>query len=547
MSLPDDKEPLISIVMPVYNNKEHLEKAIKSAVNQSYHKTEVVLYDDFSTQSDVRRILLVYNDHPRVRLFFSPINEGISIATNRAIARSTGKYVAFLDCDDMLPRHALETAAQYIKKYPNVHYFYSNREHINEEDQVFARYDFSKYSKENPYQEILKYMFPSHLKIIKKSCFQTVGLHKKMFDTCQDYDMALRLSEWFKFFFIPQYLYQYRIHNHQVSVTRKKEQANKAYGARNLAVVRRNIFFNKNIGSKKISIIMLTMNRLKRTAHSLQQLYKNTTLPFELIVVDNNSDPETRAFLEKLSREKSNLRIFYEPINLGCAGGRQKAIKYAEGDYIVTLDNDCEVTTYWVEKLLVRIVEEQNIGGACCKVVLPDGYIQYNGGNLSISNSFIRLSFMDERKKHSDLETFIERDCSWIPGGAAIFKRKVFAKARINQEIIGGFEDADFSLRVREAGYRLVNCPTSTVIHHHISQEPNSFKDHRYYKNRYDRRQILTAMVAFFKRNNLVIYDPWLFHYLQIPHASREETLSFFIQAADTPTLDIKGCLATNQ
>lgn len=531
MSIHNGNNPLISIIMPVYNKKEYLEKAINSAVNQSYSMTEVVLHDDFSTERDVRRILLSYKDHPRVKLFFSPVNEGISIATSRAIAHSTGKYVAFLDCDDMLPRHALETAAHYIKKNLNIHYFYSNREHINEEDQVFDRYDFSKYSKENPYQEILKYMFPSHLKIIKKSCFQTVGLFKKMFDTCQDYDMALRLSEWFNFFFIPQSLYQYRIHNQQVSITCNKEQATKAYRARKLAVVRRNVYFNKNIGSRKISIIMLTMNRLKRTAHSLQQLYKNTTLPFELIVVNNNSNPETRTFLENLSQEKSNLRLFNEATNLGCAGGRQKGIKYAEGDYIVTLDNDCEVTSFWLEKLLIRIVEEQNIGGACCKVVLPNGYIQYNGGNLSTSNNFIRLSFMDEGKIHNDLQTFIERDCSWIPGGAAIFKRKVFAKAQINQEILGGFEDADFSLQVREAGYRLVNCPTSTAIHHHISQEPKNFKDHLYYKNRYDRRQILTAMVAFFKRNNLVIYDPWLFTYLQIPHTSREEILSFFKQA----------------
>ncbi|MFZ5595889.1 MAG: glycosyltransferase family 2 protein [Bacillota bacterium] len=530
----EERPPLISIIMPVYNSSPYLEKAVQSAVGQSYRPVEVVLYDDGSTDEKTRGILMKYKGRPGIKVFFSPVNEGISMATNRAIAMSTGEYLAFLDCDDILKPGALEVVAGYIKKHPDVGYFYSNREHIDERGGVTARYDLSKYSTEKPYEMIMKYMFPSHLKVIKKSAFRKVGLFKKIYDTCQDYDMALRLSEWFKFKFIPEYLYQYRIHSSRVSVRRRREQAQRAYRARDVAVVRRNIFFNHSIGERKVSVVMLTRNRLKRTAHSISRLYENTVLPFEFIIVDNNSGPETRKFLDNLAREKSNLRVLFQRENTGCAAGRRKAVGMAEGDYIVTLDNDCEVTPYWLENLITRIVEEPNIGCACAKVVLPDGKIQYNGGSYQISGGFIKLSFIDEKKMHSDLETFMERDCHWLPGGATIYKRRLFEKADICPELRGGFEDADLSLRIHETGYRLVNCPTSLVVHHHISHETDSFKEPGYYRDRYDRGRILRAVVEFYRRNRLIVYDPWLYDYLQIPHATREETVSFFSRSAQT-------------
>ena len=516
----------ISIIIPVFNHARYLENSIRSAVNQTYPDIEIIIQDDCSSDPEVKNILRRFKSTPRVRIFLSKTNEGISMATNRAIIQSTGKYLAFMDCDDLLLPNAIETAAHYINLNPNMRYFYSNRDLIDEKGKVISRLDFTEYSYKNHSEQLLAYMFAGHLKIIKKEAFYEVGLFKKEFDSCQDYDLAMRMSESFSFSHIPEYLYQYRIHSHQISQVKKREQADLAYRARDVAVVRRRIF-KGDIGRKKISIIMLTMNRWQRTKSTLEQLVKNTTLPYELIILDNNSSDETAKFLQLFSKQNANVRLFLEQQNLGCAGGRKKAISQAGGDFIVTLDNDIQVTHRWLENLLARL-KETRADAACCKVILPDGKIQYNGGSYKISGPFILYSFMDNSLQHNNLNSFIDRECQWLPGGATIYRRPVFDRVAFCADLFGGMEDGDLSLQMARAGLKMVNCPASRVIHHHSSSESKEMQDTSYLRSRYNWERLKETVIHFYRRHGLIVYDPWLFKQLEIPYTSQQETINYF-------------------
>ncbi|MFZ5647357.1 MAG: glycosyltransferase family 2 protein [Bacillota bacterium] len=520
----------VSIIVPVFNHTRFLESCIRSAINQTYPEVEIIVRDDCSTDPEVSSILRRFQGTPRVKIYFSKTNEGISMATNRAIIQSTGHYLAFLDCDDILPPHAIETAVSYLKANPHVRYFYSNREQIDEKGKVVSRSEFHEYSFKNPSEQILKFMFASHLKIIKREAFYEVGLFKKEFDSCQDYDLALRMSEKYSFFHIPEYLYQYRIHPYQISQVKKREQAVLAYQARDVAVVRRRIF-KGDIGSKKISIVMLTLNRWQRTRITLEQLVKNTGLPFELIILDNNSSDDTVKFLQWFAKQNRNVHLMLESENLGCAWGRKKAIRKAQGDFIVTLDNDVRVTPGWLENLLVRLKESQ-AHAACCKVVMPNGKIQYNGGNYRISGKFIVFSFIDNNLNYNDLKTYIDRKCLWLPGGATIYRRSVFEKIDFCEELYGGLEDNDLSLQMNKAGLKMVNSPASLAVHHHASTEGRDMRDTVYMLNRYDWDRLKNSMITFYRRHRVIVYDPWLFKQLGIPHGTRQETIDFFNQKA---------------
>lgn len=530
MTSVTDPFPRISIVIPVFNHTRFLESCIRSATNQTYPEVEIIVWDDCSTDPAVRNILRRLQGSPGLKIYFSKTNEGISMATNRAIIQSTGNYVAFLDCDDILPPRAVETAVNYIKANPQIRYFYSNREQIDERDRVISQSEFQKYSFKNPGEQILRYMFASHLKIIKKEAFYEVGLLKKEFDSCQDYDMALRMSEKFSFLHIPEYLYQYRVHSQQISEVKKREQAQLSYRARDVAVVRRRIF-RGDIGRKKISIVVLTMNRWQRTRTALEQLVKNTGLPFELIILDNNSSDDTVKFLQWFSKNNNNVQLMLEKENLGCAGGRKKAVGKAQGDFIVTLDNDVLVTPGWLEHLLVRLKEAQ-ADAACCKVVMPDGKTQYNGGNYQISGQFIIFSFIDNSINYNDLKTFIDRGCRWLPGGATIYRRSVFNRVDFCDELYGGLEDKDLSLQMGRAGLRMVNSPLSLAVHHHASTESREMRDPVYTRNRNDWARLKKSMITFFRRHKVIVYDPWLFKQLDIPHGTSREITEYFSQRA---------------
>lgn len=516
----------ISIIIPVFNHARYLENSIRSAINQTYPDIEIIIHDDCSSDPEVKNILKRFKGTPKVKIFFSKTNEGISMATNRAIIQSTGSYLAFMDCDDLLLPNAIETAAHYINSNPNIRYFYSNRDHIDERGKVISRLDFTEYSYKNPSEQILTYMFAGHLKIIKKEAFYEVGLFKKEFDSCQDYDMALRMSESFSFSHIPETLYQHRNHSLQISQVKKRDQAALAYRARDVAVVRRRIF-KGDIGSKKISIIMLTMNRWQRTKSTLNQLIKNTSLPYELIILDNNSSDETVNFLQLFSKQNVNVRLFLEKQNLGCAGGRKKAISQACGEFIVTLDNDIQVTPRWLENLLARL-KETRADAACCKVILPDGKIQYNGGSYKISAPFILFSFIDNSLHYKNINSLIDRDCRWLPGGATIYRRSVFDKVNFCADLFGGLEDGDLSLQMLRAGLKMVNCPAARVVHHHTATERKEMQDPAYLRSRYNWERLKDTVIFFYKRHGLIVYDPWLFQQLEIPHTTQQETVDYF-------------------
>ncbi|MBG0820761.1 CDP-glycerol glycerophosphotransferase family protein [Planomonospora sp. ID91781] len=102
--------PLLSVIVPVYNVEPYLGACLESLAAQTWRDLEVVMVDDGSTD-DGARIAEEYRERdPRFRLLRQP-NAGLGAARNAGLRRASGEFVAFLDSDDMLPLHALETMA----------------------------------------------------------------------------------------------------------------------------------------------------------------------------------------------------------------------------------------------------------------------------------------------------------------------------------------------------------------------------------------------------------------------------------------------------
>ena len=93
------KEPLVSIIMPTYNSSKTVLESINSVLNQTYKNWELLITDDCSSDNTIDLISSVKDE--RVRYFKLSANGGAGVARNNSIGQATGRYIAFLDSDDL--------------------------------------------------------------------------------------------------------------------------------------------------------------------------------------------------------------------------------------------------------------------------------------------------------------------------------------------------------------------------------------------------------------------------------------------------------------
>lgn len=111
-----DKEPLISVIIPVFNPGRHLEKCVNSVLNQTYHNLEIILVDDGSNDGSEELCDKFADRDTRVKSIHQK-NKGVSSARNTGIKISSGDYYHFLDSDDYLELNTYEHIMDIIRKY----------------------------------------------------------------------------------------------------------------------------------------------------------------------------------------------------------------------------------------------------------------------------------------------------------------------------------------------------------------------------------------------------------------------------------------------
>ena len=122
------EDGLVSIIMPSYNTAPFIEESIQSVLNQTYEKWELIIVDDCSTDGTYE-ILSNLNDK-RIRCFKNEKNLGAAESRNKALREAKGKWIAFLDSDDLWMPEKLETQIDFMEKN-NYYFSYTNYEEID--------------------------------------------------------------------------------------------------------------------------------------------------------------------------------------------------------------------------------------------------------------------------------------------------------------------------------------------------------------------------------------------------------------------------------
>jgi glycosyltransferase involved in cell wall biosynthesis/GT2 family glycosyltransferase len=289
-------------------------------------------------------------------------------------------------------------------------------------------------------------------------------------------------------------------------------------------------FKSRQFAHPLLSFVILFFNRLDDSKKCIETIKSTVKLPYEIIILDNNSNDETRTFLKNLEKTETNVRVIYESTNLGCPGGRRKAVQFARGAYIATIDNDMLIDPYWSEDMILRLEESREYMGVVSKVKMLTGLLEFVGGSAKINHKkkTVKFSLIGNAQPADELRYMETIECDWIPGGSTIVKAEALSIAQHCADYINAFEDNDYALQLKSKGYKLVNCPIASALHHHSSTltEEELEKEKEYIKTRINNEKLLKSAATFYKRWGLVIDDPIMYQMLGLDGMSREELIA---------------------
>ena len=207
--------PLVSIIIPVYNGSNYMAEAIDSALTQTYSNVEVLVINDGSKDNEAtRNIALSYGE--RIR-YFEKENGGVATALNLGIAEMKGEYFSWLSHDDKYFPHKIEKQIDFLSQLSNKEVvLYSDLAYIDEDSKTISNLHFPHYSPENFRPAfIMSDLISGCTLLIPKICFETCGIFDVTLRTTQDYDLWFRIAEKFDFIHQSDILISSRIHKNQ--------------------------------------------------------------------------------------------------------------------------------------------------------------------------------------------------------------------------------------------------------------------------------------------------------------------------------------------
>jgi len=205
-----NQEPIVSVIMPVYNGEPYLREAIDSILAQTYTNFELLVVDDNSTDLTVN-IVQSYAD-PRIRLL-TAAHEGIAQALNKGLAAARGNYVARMDSDDVSAPHRLEKQVAYLMLHQGVVMVGSWARLIDQEsNNIGTCRTLLTRGRQLRVALWADNQFVHGSVMMRRDAVRAVADYRYDFTTSEDYDMWLRLAEIGELANLAEPLYHLRVH-----------------------------------------------------------------------------------------------------------------------------------------------------------------------------------------------------------------------------------------------------------------------------------------------------------------------------------------------
>lgn len=217
----------IDVIVPVYNGLPYVLKTLESIVAQTLPADKIIVVNDGSTDNTKIEIENFINNHPghNVHLIDKP-NGGHSSATNEGIRNSQAEYIALVDADDLWEPSKLEKQIQVFEtsKIENLGVVFCNYDNINKQDEVIVNYPSFKMdlnAKGKLFHQLISrgnlIAGSNSAVLLKKECFEKAGFFDEKLRCGEDWDMWIRISQYFSFDYVPETLVHLRRHENNLS------------------------------------------------------------------------------------------------------------------------------------------------------------------------------------------------------------------------------------------------------------------------------------------------------------------------------------------
>ena len=478
--------PLISVVMPTYSPKpEWLREAIESVRAQIYSHWELCIADDASPTPETQAILKEYSAlDERIKVVIRPSNGHICAASNSALELATGSWVALMDHDDLLPEHALFCLADAIETHPDVQLIYSDEDKIDER----GVRSFPHFKPEWNVDLIRSINYFSHLGAYRSALVREVGGFRLGFEGAQDHDLVLRCAERVapaQIHHIPRVLYHWRSHSASTAESMEAKPYAQQAGERALNEHYERSSIRAHAESTRfgyrthyalpdpaplVSLIIPTRNAVDLVRQCIESIEQKTRYPnYEIILVDNGSDdPAALAYFSSLG-EWPNVRVIRDDREFNYSSLNNAAVEIARGELVGLINNDIEVITPdWLDEL-VGIAMQPGVGAVGARLWYPDKSLQHGGVILGLGGLAGHAhKHLPEGAAGHYMRAVLAQSLSAVTAACLVIRKEIFqAVGGLDPENLKvAFNDVDFCLRVREAGYRNVWTPYAELFHH---------------------------------------------------------------------------------
>ena len=480
--------PKISIVVPLYNTPlNFLEELLDSVVNQTYRNWELCCVDAGQDPAVGQKVQARAASDPRIRYQKLEKNELIPGNTNHGFEMATGAYIALLDHDDILHPCALWYVAKAIAEQ-GADFVYTDEVTFEGDIDHLTVYHFKPdYMLDN----LRSNNYICHLSVFRAKLLAAVGGDERAeFNGSQDYDLYLRLTEQAqKVVHIPHLLYYWRASPTSVAsnISAKTyclEAAMKALRAHyqrvgvpvdDVTMIPNTPGFYKTdytiTKPGRVSILIPSCDHAADLRTCVESIYRKSTYEdFEIIVIENNSrENATFRCYEQLQKEHKSLKVItWQGTGFNYSALNNFGAKAATGEYLLLLNNDTEVISPRWREEMVMYAQQDRVGCVGAKLLYPDNTIQHAGigfGFLTLA-AHMHKNFPVGHPGYMGRLSYAQ-DVYAVTAACLMVRKDVYEQVDgLDESFAVAFNDVDFCVRVREAGYTNVFTPFAQLYHY---------------------------------------------------------------------------------
>ena len=480
--------PLISIVVPLYNTpQQFLVELLDSVQNQSYRNWELCMVDAGQDETVGQTVKARAASDPRIRYRKLDKNDALPATPIRALLWS--RATMWPAGPRRYPASVRSVVCGTGHRRAGSDFVYTDEVTFEGDIDHLTVYHFKPdYMLDN----LRSNNYICHLSVFSAVLLAKVGGDERAeFNGSQDYDLYLRLTEQAKkVVHIPHLLYYWRSSPTSVAsnISAKMyclEAAMKALRAHykrvgvpvdDVTMIPNTPGFYKTdytiTKPGKVSILIPSCDHGADLRTCVDSIYRKTTYAdFEVLIIENNSKEDgTFRLYEQLQKEHpDNLRVLYwKGTGFNYSALNNFGAREATGEYLLLLNNDTEVITpRWLEEM-VMYAQQERVGCVGVKLLYPDNTIQHAGigfGYLTLA-AHMHKNFPVGHPGYMGRLVYAQ-DVYAVTAACLMVRKSVYDEVNgLDESFAVAFNDVDFCVRVREAGYTNVFTPFAQLYHY---------------------------------------------------------------------------------